>query len=167
MEGGRSAPPHGRLRFPRATRGWKYEGAGRSGWSCVSPALRGDGRQVPTHASIGYWFPPRYAGMEGEAFAGCLHEDRFPRATRGWKVDVDWVMGPILVSPALRGDGRESPRYATNAVSFPPCYAGMKGGECCIYPASAGMEGGGNNARLWGAGFPHISRGWKCGWSLM
>ena len=29
---------------------------------------------------------------------------------------------------------------ANLAKQFPPRYAGMEGGECCIYPASAGME---------------------------
>ena len=92
--------------FPRATRGWKGVTCDACPDLQVSPALRGDGRDIDPRSAPTSLFPPRYAGMEGESNTSAADLGCFPRATRGWKVDVDWVMGPILVSPALRGDER-------------------------------------------------------------
>ena len=52
------------LSFPRATRGWKVSRANSSALVTVSPALRGDGRQLSMRQSGSTGFPPRYAGME-------------------------------------------------------------------------------------------------------
>ena len=94
------------FRFPRATRGWKDKRFIKRQIRYVSPALRGDGRISGESDPYSLMFPPRYAGMEGLVPRRRSRRMGFPRATRGWKAEPGGPDVGILVSPALRGDGR-------------------------------------------------------------
>ena len=133
--------------FPRATRGWKAARRNKPAHREVSPALRGDGRNISTCAGSTQRFPPRYAGMEGVGILQRIPRRCFPRATRGWKAREGCTSASFGVSPALRGDGRQQQRYRHPARGFPPRYAGM--------------EGISNGAPGRGEGFPRATRGWK------
>ena len=150
MEGQPLSEPAAGWCFPRATRGWKrhrlYGGQGRG----VSPALRGDGRPRRTGHRVPFWFPPRYAGMEGVTRCRRPRSHCFPRATRGWKGNRRPPRSPLRVSPALRGDGRPGIPAASAAMAFPPRYAGMEGAR------ARGVR------RI--LRFPRATRGWKDDW---
>ena len=147
MEGQEVASWLAKPRFPRATRGWKNDGLTLICPSDVSPALRGDGRAKSLPAGAGRWFPPRYAGMEGERMEAKGLSVGFPRATRGWKVGGLVNRPGEMVSPALRGDGREPVAIYSCRVRFPPRYAGMEGRSAALcIPKSC---------------FPRATRGWK------
>ena len=127
MEGHPKRPNEVRLRFPRATRGWKSPTPAPYHPAFVSPALRGDGRRPPLLNTSSLLFPPRYAGMEGARIGFHRSSLCFPRATRGLKGDSLQDKRNDKVSPALRGDGSEPCRTHRFRVSFPPRYAGMEG----------------------------------------